>query len=142
VLVLWKGDQVGACMGVVVTMEGLIEIELSAELDFWARSQLFIRVMEATAGIANQVDAGASQGLSSGAGRLCAAALDHPNPSIDQRGHLAASGELLAGHPRQLAQASPNPAGRWSRVTGKRGGVQVSPDEGIELVWRGAMRWF
>lgn len=47
----------GAHVGVVVTVDGLVEIELPAELDFWARSQLFIRVMESTAAIANEVDA-------------------------------------------------------------------------------------
>jgi hypothetical protein len=46
----------GVYVGVVVTVDGLVEIDLPAELDFWARSQLFIRVMESTAAIANEVE--------------------------------------------------------------------------------------
>jgi len=46
----------GQYVGVVVTVDGQVEIELPAELDFWARSQLFIRVMESTAAIANDVE--------------------------------------------------------------------------------------
>jgi hypothetical protein len=46
----------GTYVGVVVTVDGLVEIGLPAELDFWARSQLFISVMESTAALANQVE--------------------------------------------------------------------------------------
>jgi len=46
----------GQYVGVVVTVDGQVEIELPAELDFWARSQVFIRVMESTAAIANEVE--------------------------------------------------------------------------------------
>ena len=52
----------GEYVGVVVTVDGLVEIELPAELDFWARSQLFIRVMESTAAIADEVESTGSKG--------------------------------------------------------------------------------
>ena len=52
----------GEYVGVVVTVDGLVEISLPAELDFWARSQLFIRVMESTAAIADEVESTGSKG--------------------------------------------------------------------------------
>ena len=41
----------GNFVGVVVTVDGLVEVDLPSDLDFWQRSQLFITMLEATATI-------------------------------------------------------------------------------------------
>ena len=46
----------GVTVGVVVTVDGQVEIDLPPDLDFWARSQVFIRLMESTATLANEVE--------------------------------------------------------------------------------------
>ena len=40
-------------IGAVVTVDGLLEVELPGAFDFWARSQLFINLLELTARISN-----------------------------------------------------------------------------------------
>ncbi len=42
-------------VGVVVTVDGALEVPLPKELDFWGRQRLYVAVLEATAGLAESV---------------------------------------------------------------------------------------